>query len=194
MLKWKSYGSYAVNPFNHVQRNIKHVEGVAMKNIRRQDSSKLDIQNKVQEELTANYEKYYRLAYSYVKNEADAMDIVQEGAYKAILNSSQVKEISYIGTWIYRIIINEALNYIKKFKKPYTELELVTEHTQDTYEDFDLKKALEALQEPDKTIVKLRFFEDMQIAEIADIINENVNTVKSRLYRAMKKLRILMEE
>ena len=82
----------------------------------RQDSSELDIQNQIQEELTTNYEKYYRLAYSYVKNEADAMDIVQEGAYKAILNSSQVKEKSYIGTWIYRIIINEALNYIKKFK------------------------------------------------------------------------------
>ena len=160
----------------------------------RQDSSQLDIQNRIQEELTTNYEKYYRLAYSYVKNEADAMDIVQEGAYKAILNSSQVKEISYVGTWIYRIIINEALNYIKKFKKPYIELDLVTAHVQDTYEDFDLKKALEALEEPDKTIVKLRFFEDMQLAEIADIINENVNTVKSRLYRSMKKLRILMEE
>lgn len=160
----------------------------------RQDSSELDIQNQIQEELTTNYEKYYRLAYSYVKNEADAMDIVQEGAYKAILNSSQVKEKSYIGTWIYRIIINEALNYIKKFKKPYTELELVTAHVQDTYEDFDLKNALETLEEPDKTIVKLRFFEDMQLAEIAAITSENVNTVKSRLYRAMKKLRILMEE
>ena len=83
-------------------------------------------------EYTVRYkENYYRLAYSYVKNEADAMDIVQEGAYKAILNSSQVREKSYIGTWIYRIIINEALNYIKKFKKPYTELELVTAHVQD---------------------------------------------------------------
>lgn len=160
----------------------------------RQDSSQLDIENKIQEELTSNYEKYYRLAYSYVKNEADAMDIVQEGAYKAILNSGQVKEISYISTWIYRIIINEALNYIKKFKKPYTELELVTAPTHDTYEDFDLRNALETLEEPDKTIVKLRFFEDMPLAQIADVTNENINTVKSRLYRAMKKLRILMEE
>lgn len=179
------------------RETLKHVEGVVMKkkcNAWRQDSSKLDIQNRIQEELTTNYEKYYRLAYSYVKNEADAMDIVQEGAYKAILNSSQVKEISYIGTWIYRIMINEALNYIKKFKKPYTELDLVTAHVQDTYEDFDLKKALETLEEPDKLIVKLRFFEDMQLAEIADVTNENINTVKSRLYRAMKKLRILMEE
>jgi RNA polymerase sigma-70 factor, ECF subfamily len=160
----------------------------------RQDSSQQDIENKIQEELTTNYEKYYRLAYSYVKNEADAMDIVQEGAYKAILNSGQVKEISYINTWIYRIIINEALNYIKKFKKPYTELELVSTATLDTYEDFDLRKALETLKEPDKTIVKLRFFEDMPITEIAAVTDENVNTVKSRLYRSMKKLRILMEE
>ena len=39
----------------------------------------------VEKLLIENYEQYYRLAYSYVHNEADALDIVQEGAYKAIL-------------------------------------------------------------------------------------------------------------
>ena len=39
----------------------------------------------VERALTEGYEKYYRLAYSYVHNEADALDIVQEAAYKAIL-------------------------------------------------------------------------------------------------------------
>lgn len=154
----------------------------------------LQIQNQVQMEITTNYERYYRLAYSYVKNDADAMDIVQEGAYKAILNSSSVREPAFIPTWIYRIMINEALHYIKKYKKPYVELELVTESSQDSYQDFDLQVALENLEEPDKTIVKLRFFEDLQLNQIAEIIDENVNTVKSRLYRSMKKLRILMEE
>ena len=168
-----------------------------MKKIRKEkklNSIALDIQNQVQTEITTNYARYYRLAYSYVNNEADAMDIVQEGAYKAILNSSSVKEPEFIPTWIYRIMINEALHYIKKYKKPYVELEYVTESSEDSYQDFDLQEALESLEEPDKTIVKLRFFEDMQINQIAEVIDENVNTVKSRLYRSMKKLRILMKD
>ena len=46
----------------------------------------------VERALTEGYEKYYRLAYSYVHNEADALDIVQEAAYKAILKSDRSEE------------------------------------------------------------------------------------------------------
>ena len=57
----------------------------------------------VEKLLIENYEQYYRLAYSYVHNEADALDIVQEGAYKAILKCDTLREVSFAGTWIYRI-------------------------------------------------------------------------------------------
>lgn len=154
---------------------------------------KQQVDDLIQQELIKHYDKYYRLAYSYVRNEADAMDVVQEGAYKAILKSDKLKQPEYVETWIYRIMINTALDYIKKYKKPYVELELVTKSTMDIYQDIDLSKAVEALGEPDKTIIKLRFFEDMKIDQIADIIEENVNTVKSRLYRTMKKLRVSLE-
>ena len=56
----------------------------------------------VERALTEGYEKYYRLAYSYVHNEADALDIVQEAAYKAILKSDSLKEPQYVETWVYR--------------------------------------------------------------------------------------------
>ena len=58
----------------------------------------------VERALTEGYEKYYRLAYSYVHNEADALDIVQEAAYKAILKSDSLKEPQYVETWVYRIV------------------------------------------------------------------------------------------
>lgn len=57
--------------------------------------------------LLENYNKYYRLACSYVHNDADAGDIVQNGAYKAILNSNKLQDIEYAETWIYRIMMNE---------------------------------------------------------------------------------------
>ena len=46
------------------------------------------MQQLVEQELLSSYDSLYRLAFTYVKNEADAMDIVQETAYKAIQNSA----------------------------------------------------------------------------------------------------------
>ena len=50
-----------------------------------------DISKAVEQEILASYDKLYRLAFSYVKNEQDAMDVVQESVYKAMKNASQIK-------------------------------------------------------------------------------------------------------
>ena len=60
---------------------------------------------------------------------------------------------------------------------------------EDTYADVDLQRALDGLPPQDKAIVLLKYFEDKTLEEIAEILDENVNTVKSRLYRSLKKLR-----
>lgn len=57
----------------------------------------------------------------------------------------------------------------------------------DTYENFDLKQALNALSKEDKAVVELRYFEDMKLEEISEILEENISTVKSRLYRQPEK-------
>ena len=71
-------------------------------------------EQKIEELLLENYNRYYRLAYSYVHNEADAADIVQNGAYKAIRNSDSLKNVEYAQTWIYRIMLNEIFQCAKK--------------------------------------------------------------------------------
>ena len=78
------------------------------------DKKKRDV---VEQLLLDNYNKYYRLACSYVHNDADAGDIVQNGAYKAILNSNKLKSIEYAQTWVYRIMMNKILQSTGK-KKP----------------------------------------------------------------------------
>ena len=134
----------------------------------------------VERALTEGYEKYYRLAYSYVHNEADALDIVQEAAYKAILKSDSLKEPQYVETWVYRIVINEACSFLRSRKESVDV-------------NIDLKRAIENLDPKDRAIVVLRFFEDRQLEEIAKILDENLSTVKSRLYRVMKQLRLNLE-
>lgn len=145
----------------------------------------------VQNALVDNYAKYYRLAYSYVHNEADAMDIVQEAAYKAILKSDHLNKAEYVDTWIYRIVVNEAFSLLRK-RREMTDIEDTEVVHEDTYEDVDLQNAIAGLDPSDQTIVTLRFFEEKRLDEIADILDENLSTVKSRLYRVMGKLKIAL--
>ena len=148
----------------------------------------------VHECLVKNYEKYYRIAYSYVFCEQDAMDIVQEGAYRAILKSDLLKQPEYVDTWICKIVINEALRFLKKNKLASVDMESLPEQgKEDEVEDIDLQRALEKLDNQERAIVVLRYFEEEKQENIGKTMNLNVNTVKSRLYRAMDKLKKYME-
>lgn len=149
----------------------------------------------IADELMKNYDKYFRLAYSYAHNETDAMDIVQEGAYKAIYHSEALKKPEFAATWIYRIMINEALGFIRKNKTVnIAELQEDSAVTENKYENIDLKHAIEKLPAQERTIIVLRFFEELKIEQIAEILEENVNTIKSRLYRVLGKLKITLSE
>ena len=139
--------------------------------------------------LLENYQSYYRLAFSYVHQEADAMDIVQEGAYKAMQKAGSIQEERFAGTWVYRIMINTAKDYVKKYRQEYEVLNenMIDMRAHDS--NLDLKEAVDKLPLQEKTLIILRFYEDKPLAEIAEILQENISTVKSRLYRTLEKLR-----
>lgn len=147
----------------------------------------------IEQMLLENYNKYYRLVCSYVHNDADAGDIVQNGAYKAILNSNKLKNIEFAETWIYRIMMNEIFaKYREKENVPLEEISF-EQGKEDKYENVDLQKAMESLEKEDRIVVVLRYYEDMKLEDIAKILNENLSTVKSRLYRSMRKLKLQLE-
>ena len=74
------------------------------------------------------------------------------------------------------------------------DLDLDDSISYDTYENIDLQKALDELPEKYKTIVILRYFEDMKISEIAQVLDENTNTIKTRLYKALDKLKLKLRD
>ena len=151
-------------------------------------------EKQVEHVLLSDYNRYYRLAFSYVHNEADACDIVQNGAYKAIRASKNLKNIEYAGTWVYRIMLNEIFDLCRKRKfESIDELEW-EQGVEDTYENFDLKVAMQTLSEQERMIVELKYFEGLKLEEISELMNLNVSTVKSKLYRSMKKLRVQLED
>ena len=140
-----------------------------------------DISKAVEQEILASYEKLYRLAFSYVKNEQDAMDVVQESVYKAMKNASQIKEKKYIKTWLWRIVINTAVDATRRQSRFVSDDQVQEEGQEDRYED--------TLEEKERKVIMLKVFEEWTIREIADCLHENPNTVKSMLYRGLKKLR-----
>lgn len=147
-------------------------------------------EQKIEQLLLENYNSYYRLAYSYVHNESDACDIVQNGAYRAILHSDTLRQEKYAATWLYRIMLNEIFRFVKKERSLPLDVVEVEQGKEDTYENIDLQRALDMLPKEDKAVIELKYFEDMKLTEIAEVLNENVNTIKSRLYRGLKKLRV----
>ncbi|MDR1069721.1 MAG: RNA polymerase sigma factor [Gracilibacteraceae bacterium] len=142
----------------------------------------------------------YRMAYGYARNEEDALDIVQDAVYKAYVSISKLKTPEFFGTWFYRIALNCAKDFVKKNSKVTTVADevLVNIPDRDMYEAreerADLNRALGSLGEKYKEVVLLRFFEELSLDEIAAVLEIPVSTVKTRLYRALEKLRIKADE
>jgi len=141
----------------------------------------------------------YRTAFAYTKNEDDAIEIVQETVYKAFISIKQLKEPAYFTTWLTRILINCAINYMKKQKRiiPLSEpipIDLASTNTGNAEEIMDLSFAIDQLEEKLKTVVILKYYQDLTIVQIAEILECPVGTVKTRLHMALKKLRVELKE
>lgn len=148
--------------------------------------------------IIENQNKFYRLAYSYVQEEHAALDVVQNAICKALEGCFGLKNPLALRTWFYRILVNESLQYLRKQKKETT---LTEEHTATlTYhepafaEDKGAYEAVMQLPEPMKTVVILHYYEDLTLKQIAEITNTPLSTVKTRLYSALKKLKLTLKE
>ena len=142
--------------------------------------------------LEKEKQKLYRIAFLYVKNETDALDIVQEAVYKAFINRDTLVKEEYFSTWITRILINTAFNFLKSKKKLVLSNEI--NRLNDTKNDgmdnrIDVLEAVKRLEEPFKTTIILRFYKDFTIKQIGETLECPEGTVKSHIHRALQKLK-----
>ena len=145
------------------------------------------------------YKTYlYKIAFSYVKDEQKALDILQECVYRALLNIEKLKKPKFFKTWITKILINVSINYIQKESKiVYLEngVPEKPQHSSLHIEDkLDLYDAIDCLREDYKTVIVLKYFNDLSINEISSIMELPINTVKSHLKRAKDELRQILKE
>jgi len=127
-------------------------------------------------------EQLYRTAYLYVKNEHDALDVVQETVYKAFISIEQVKEPKHFVTWITKILIRNCYRVLEK-QQPTDDILLHVPVQEDQSRDEHLRKEY-------RDVLVLFYFHDIPMKEIASFIGITLNTVKTYLKRGREELKI----
>ena len=143
-----------------------------------------------------NQARFYRLAYSYLKNREEALDAVQTAVCRALEKQGELREPEAIRAWFYHILVHVCMDVLRRRKR----VTLIPPEALDagSYEDplpsdGTLAQRVDALPPEVGTIIKLRFYEDLSLKEISAVTGWNLSTVKTRLYTGLKKLRVSME-
>lgn len=144
----------------------------------------------LQQLLKCEKEKLYRMAYTYVNNEEQALEIFQQTVLQTIESVHQVKEPAYFSTWLTRVCINKALAFLKNNKKlvfmdEIEQSNMGSSSTADIAEQLDMSNALGLLPEKFKTALMLRYYQDFTIKQIAAIMDCPEGTVKTLIHRGL---------
>ncbi|MBT2756863.1 sigma-70 family RNA polymerase sigma factor [Mesobacillus foraminis] len=149
--------------------------------------------------LFQHYEQdIYRMAYVYVRNKEDALDVVQEVAYQSFRKIDTLRNPEFFKTWLLKITINCATDVVRKNKKVV--------HLKPAYEEFmgtededlplsmSLQDLINSLEDDEKSVVLLRFYHHYTFIEISKLLGIPLGTAKSVLYRSLAKLRKQFKE
>ncbi len=134
----------------------------------------------------------YKVAKSYLKNEEDIADVMQDTILSAYEHLKDLKQAAYYKTWITRILINRCIDLLNEQRRsiPASLDEILEEHSRDyPADDQGFYDLLSELPEEIRPIFLLYYGEGFRTREIAEILDLNENTVKSRLKRGRQKLK-----
>lgn len=143
--------------------------------------------------------KLYSIAYSYLRSEADALEMLQEASYRSWSKRGSLKNEQLFDSWLIRILINCCMDELRR-RKRVIPVERIGEDRNapgmaqmQSSDQLDLEYVLNNLPQKYQHVLILRFYHDMTLAEIAEILGKPESTVKSRLYRALKQMRTKLE-
>lgn len=128
----------------------------------------------------------YPIAYTYLKNEQDALDAMQELTFKALKKMHTVKQPEYARTWLVRVLINCCNDLLKKRIQT---VPIEETHISDIPIYSDINRLLKELTMTEQQLIYAKYFQQLKNTEIADLQNIPEGTVKSRLHAVLKKLR-----
>jgi RNA polymerase sigma-70 factor (ECF subfamily) len=147
--------------------------------------------------------RLFKAAFLLCQGESEAQDLVQETLYQALKSMKKFKGASSVYTWLYGILLNVNRQYRRKKKflhlpgfSPHVKSDDNIDIQREIEQDLDMEKVystvlslLKTLAPRHREVLVLRYFEDLKIKEIAEILAVSPGTVKSRLHYATSYLR-----
>ncbi|MDY0407474.1 RNA polymerase sigma factor [Virgibacillus soli] len=148
------------------------------------------------------YEQYadyaLRTAFAITKNKYDASDVVQETFIRVYRNIHSFDIKRPFRPWFYRILINECKRHLHKktthaiIVESTEVLEFLHAKGMESVHVEHVMLALENLTEDERTLIVLKYLDGFKEKELAEVMELNVNTIKSRLYRARQRLKAIL--
>ncbi len=155
----------------------------------------------------------FRMIFFRTRSQSDAEDLTQDVLLKSFKNLKRLKEPKVFRSWLYRIAINRVRDYYrsKKFRSLFGFVSLDDEEA--AYDPPELavapqapdrlnrsefwrmiNQAMDGLARMEREVFLMRFFDQLSIKEITESLGKNESTVKTHLYRAMKKVKSALSE
>ena len=143
--------------------------------------------------LEAHEDIYYRIAYSFMRNEHDALEAIQEFTYRSFKKIHTVRQPQFLSTWLIRILLNVCHDMKKKINRIELkeDIEIVQ---QENLNYLELAAVIAKLPTEQQHLIYLKYYQELKNEEIAKEFNIPEGTVKSRLHATLRKLRSLFSE
>lgn len=167
----------------------------------------LNFQQKKKEEFTELLNpvinKLYRIAFSFLKDKDRASDALQDSILTAFEKFHTLNNIKSFNPWITSILVNRCRDILRRenkfiFQEYEESLTDASSYGKDEYSKLEnnlfLINSLDMLSDKYKEVIKLKYFGDLSIKEIAKILNIPEGTVKSRLNYGLTSLRKMLEK
>jgi RNA polymerase sigma-70 factor (ECF subfamily) len=156
--------------------------------------------------LVDHYKSYaFTIALKVLNNRPEAEEAAQDAFIKAFHYMKGFNRQARFSTWLYRIVFNTAISYKRKSRQVFSSIEF---HDQAKEENSVLERddkqlfvgqAMEQLNEADRLAIQLYYIKEFSLEEVAELMGQNMNTLKVRIHRARQRLadalkKILREE
>ncbi|WP_317921568.1 RNA polymerase sigma factor [Tepidimicrobium xylanilyticum] len=134
----------------------------------------------------------YRIAYTYVNNEQDALDIVQETAYQAYISKDKLKDKLKFKSWLLTIAVNKSKDLVRKNKDLLLD-DISSIKRLETREKESINMFMDNLKTlslDEKNIIVLKIYFEYTFEIISKELKMPIGTVKTKYYRALEKLKL----
>ncbi|MRN54994.1 RNA polymerase sigma factor [Paenibacillus monticola] len=143
------------------------------------------------ERLYFEHRKMYAIAFSYLRTESDALEVVQEASCRAWMKRKRLKDDQAFTPWVIRITINCCMDELRRKKRVFPAEKLVEEAVQEmkSNERIDLERAMKRMKPRYRHAVILKYYQDMTTSQIAEVLNKPEGTIKTWLREGLRQLR-----